>query len=298
MKTRKHLLILFIIIFFTISASTSILLHQDVEDDSGFESTLLRLSGALRVFIVDACWMRMRSHMQEGNESLVLSDARTLLSLQPNSERVRYYLHFHLTFNMPGKAVSEESRAEWYKEGMSIMDEGLAKSPDSFMYNFAMATAFYLRTGKCETFKKVCHERYNKFPIQLAPEFFEKACKINNDIKNFFYYIDSMIDAARFETETKNFSSAATLWSKIYRRRSRWLDGTFEEEFKSAFVEYIIDLNNWCSIMDRIEKGEEVDAGLGKEIKRLQDRIMKNNIIMKDRNCDLNEEAFRFKEKE
>ena len=86
---------------------TGHLVRSDTPLSKNLPDAILRLSGALRVFLVDAFWMRMHGHLREGREDLVLTDARTLLTLEPDSVRVRCFLHEHLIFNMAPKAVTD-----------------------------------------------------------------------------------------------------------------------------------------------------------------------------------------------
>ena len=64
---RKRILLLLAgVLLFSLAAVTSAVLHQVKRPMSDPETGLLRMSGALRVFLVDALWLRMNAHLSEG----------------------------------------------------------------------------------------------------------------------------------------------------------------------------------------------------------------------------------------
>ena len=80
-------------------------LSGDGTDGEEREWTPYHALGVFRVFAVDALWMRMRTHKEEGRDGLVLADARAILKLEPDCDRIRDFLHWHLAFNMARRAT-------------------------------------------------------------------------------------------------------------------------------------------------------------------------------------------------
>ncbi len=283
MKARLRLPVL-LVVFLATAASTSFVLqkrHPPAEDATGL---LLRLSGALRVFIEDGLWMRMRVHQYEGKENLVLSDARTLLLLNPKSDRIRAFLHWHLVFNMARKAATEIERAEWVREGLDLMEVGLAQNPDSPLLNREMGMTFFLRSQAAalvlsatqEQFRRICFERHGAYPVQLAPLFFEKAYETLGDQDTFLFFMTSLLNAASDAAARKAHAEAAALWSKVLEHLSPWLEAFENEEDRAALIQYYRDHKEYCSLMSSTADPAGNETGDAERIRVLRRRIETN----------------------
>lgn len=280
MRSQGFLSIL-ALFFFLVAALTSFLISQGIEAAGETDSMLLRLSGALRVFIIDALWMGLHAHLSEGKESLVLTDARTLLKLEPDSPRIRYFLHWHLTFNMAYKAVTEAERIEWYREGLEIMDEGLTRNPDSSVLNRGMGMTCFLRSGRDEAFQVLCLERYGSYPMQLAPVYFEKAYTVLNDPDTWLFYFTSLLNAAHFEMESEAYGSASRLWQKVLDHLAPWIEMMENESDRKEVKGYYHDLYTYCSLMEGMGTQGGIRTEEMEKIEALRQSIKKN------RYCDI-----------
>lgn len=274
MSKHPFPILLAVSVFLACAMTSSFLLRGRSTTEEDALSLLLRSSGAARVFLVDLLWLRMHAHLGEGNESLVLSDARTLLSLEDRSPRVRTFLHWHLAINMARKAVTESSRAHWIREGLEVMEEGLRKDPDSYILNREMGLTFFVRSGAYETFRRVCRERYENdehvYPEQRAPLFLEKAFRMRRDRDTLLFLLPALVNAAHFETERESFIKAHELWNKVFEYLEPGLQ-TMEEA--QAALDYYENLRSYCALMMQMEKGEELGPKDVKKARDLKQRI-------------------------
>lgn len=175
---------------------------------------LFQAMGAFRVFAEDALWMRMREHQSEGRDGMVLTDARTLLRLDPDSAEVRDFLHWHLAFNMAHRAVSDASRAQWIEEGLDIQHEGLERDPGSVVLNLGLGMTFFMRSEDEGVFSDVCLRRYGKKPVQMAPGYIEKAYSCRPEPETLLFLLQALKKQASFEAEQDNWNMASRLWSR------------------------------------------------------------------------------------
>ncbi len=245
------------------------------------DESLLRLSGALRVFLADAIWLKMRSHFHDGKESLVLSDARTLLYLEPDNPRIRAFLHWHLAFNMARKAVTDESRTEWYREGLDILERGLENDPSSAALNFRMGKTLFFRSGTDDVFRSLCIERCGLYPVQLAPTYLEKAYLAMNDAHSFLFFFNALENAAHFEMKQEAYGAAAKLWKKTVLHATTWIDkiGMEKDGAADELKRYYIDLEKLCALMGRSADGYELGPKEIAEKKRLELKIKENRFF-------------------
>jgi hypothetical protein len=271
MRKRIDLLLAGLLLF-ALAAVTSAVLHQVKRPMSDPETGLLRMSGALRVFLVDALWLRMNAHLSEGNESLVLSDARALVSLDPDNAGLLSFLHWHLAFNMAHKAVDEPSRAEWLREGLEIMDQGLARDPDSHLLNHELGATFYLKSETSPTFDRICLERYGRDPLVLAPLYLERAYSARDELKTLLMLFTALLNAAGHQMALGEHAAAAEQWKKVLHYFPVWIDkldvGPLAE--KEELEGYYTGHHDLCILMDRAQKGE---TGLEPEIRTLEESL-------------------------
>jgi len=188
---------------------------------AGAEHALYRMLGVFRVFAVDALWMRMGGNMSAGRDGLVLSDARTLLSLEPGSDEIRDFLHWHLAFNMANRAVGEASRAQWFEEGLDVQEEGLRIDPDSAVLNFGLGKTLFMLTvsedNNWEIHREVCLRRYGRPPELLAHIYLEKAYERSGDLLTLQFLLQALANAADLEGERGRHGAAAELWAGAAR---------------------------------------------------------------------------------
>jgi hypothetical protein len=194
------------------------------------------------------------------------------VSLDPDNPELRSFLHWHLTFNMAHKAVDEESRAEWYREGLEIMDEGLARTPDDYRLNREMGATLYLKAGTSPGFDALCVRRYGRGPVQLAPVYLEKAFKARPDFTTLLFLYTALLRAAHHAMEAGEYAEAAAQWQKVLEYLPAWFDrmepgGAVEKE---ELTGYYRDQYTYCTLMDRARKGEE---GLEPKIEKLRKRL-------------------------
>lgn len=235
------------------------------------ERSMLRLSGALRVLVMDALWMRMTAHVHEGNERLVLSDARTLLELDPDSPGIRYFLHGYLSFTMARRAVTDEEKARWIDEGFEIMDEGLERDPGSIVLNKGLGLTFFQRTEYGDgIFDRVCMERYGGLPVELAWKRFEKAL---GDPDTLPYFTASLINIARLETDRGAYQAAAERWREVVERLPPWLELIDDPAEAGRFADHCRDMRDYCELMAGHKKDEEIAPADVKKIEELQRRL-------------------------
>ena len=215
---------------------------------------LLRMAGAFRVFVTDALWIRMRAHQSEGREDRVLADARTLLALDPEDDRARAFLHWHLAFNMAAKALDEEERRAWMEEGLEIADEGLARNPGSFALNREVGLSLFTRSacntdprdGAARTFRRLCRERYGAPPVLLAPRFLERAFRARPDGDVRLFLLAALGNAAYYRTARREYGPAAELWGKLLRFLPAPAGGSGLEKEGAALRRYYEALRRWC----------------------------------------------------
>jgi tetratricopeptide (TPR) repeat protein len=251
------------LVFLVVAAVTASLLPVEREQ------SILKASGALRVFVMDALWMRMTAHVHGGNERLVLSDARTLLELDPDSPGIRIFLHSYLSFTMARRAVTEEEKARWIDEGLEILDEGLARDPDSMALNKGLGLTLFHRTEHGdEVFDRVCLERYGHLPVELAWKRFEKALD-DPDVPA--YLAASLINIARFEMDRGDYAEAAERWRQAVERLPPWLELIDDEAEAERLANHCRDLRDYCRLMAR--KDEEMTPGDVKKTEELRRRL-------------------------
>jgi len=200
------------------------------------EHAVYRMLGVFRVFAVDALWMRMGSHMSAGRDGLVLSDARTLLSLESDSDEIRDFLHWHLAFNMANRAVGAASRAQWFEEGLDVQEEGLRRDPDSAVLNRGLGKTLFMLTGREGVKREVCLRRYGLLPEQLAHIYLEKAFEKSREPQTLLFLLQALANAAGIEAEQGRFAAAAGFCDKAVGHAAGLGDYLPAQE-----IEYLID---------------------------------------------------------
>jgi len=178
------------------------------------EQVLFRALGAFRVFAVDALWVRMNDHKEAGRDGLVLSDARTLLALDPDSDGIRDFLHWHLAFNMASRAVSDDARAQWIEEGLDIEEEGLRRNPSSAVLNRGLGMTFFMITERTDVYREVCLRRYGRPPAAMAWVYLEKAWLASRGGRTLLFLLQSLENAALSEEGKGRRDSAARFYEK------------------------------------------------------------------------------------
>ena len=181
---------------------------------AGAEQVLFRALGAFRIFAVDALWVRMNDHKEEGRDGLVLSDARTLLALDPDSDGIRDFLHWHLAFNMASRAVSDDARAQWIEEGLDVEEEGLRRNPSSAVLNCGLGMTLFMITERTDVYREVCLRRYGRPPATMAWVFLERAWLASRDPRTLLFLLQSLENAALSEEEHGRANAAARLFEK------------------------------------------------------------------------------------
>jgi len=189
---------------------------------------LFQAMGAFRVFAIDALWMRMREHQSEGRDGMVLTDARTLLRLDPDSAEVRDFLHWHLAFNMAHRAVSDASRAQWIEEGLDIQHEGLDRDPSSGVLNLGLGLTLFMRSEDEGVFRDVCLRRYGDPPVRLAARYLEKAYSIRPTAQTLLFLLQALKNQAAFEAEQEEWVKAGRLWARAADFAVTGLKGVLE----------------------------------------------------------------------
>ncbi len=178
---------------------------------------LFRAMGVFRVFAVDALWMRMNSHIAAGRDGLVLTDARTLLELEPDSDEIRDFLHWHLAFTMAQRALSDADRAEWIEEGLEIAEEGLERNPDSVVLNRGLGMTLFMITDRQDIYRQVCVDRYGRQPVELAHAYLERAYAGSGDLRTLDFLLRALVNAATFEMDRARPDAARPLWATARR---------------------------------------------------------------------------------
>ncbi|MFH1998114.1 MAG: hypothetical protein ABIK28_00470, partial [Planctomycetota bacterium] len=211
---------------------------------------------------------------------------RTLLALDPESPAIRAFLFQHLAMTMARKAASDPERREWIREGLQIVDEGLALDPESFDLQRAKGLAFFIRTENPDpAFTQVCTQEYHDPPVRLAPACFESALNTRDDMNTRLFLIASLWNAARFEMREKRFTSASEFWKKSLADLPLWLDLMEEPQARNDLEAYYRDLEAYCTLMGQsTNQMEENQAARGKTMKKLKERIMANPY------CELSDE--------
>ncbi len=207
---------------------------------------LYRAMGVFRVFAVDALWMRMNSHIAAGRDGLVLTDARTLLELEPDSDEIRDFLHWHLAFTMAQRALSDADCAEWIEEGLDIEEEGLKRDPDSFVLNRGLGMTFFMITDREDVYRKVCVDRYGRMPVELAHIYLERAYARSGDLRTLDFLLRALVNAATFEMNRAQPGAAQPLWAEA-RRLTEEVSGTFGSDADRGFL---IDLLDFCRMKE------------------------------------------------
>ncbi|MHC4946230.1 MAG: hypothetical protein ACYTG7_24725 [Planctomycetota bacterium] len=254
---RKKLILAAMLCFALAAMSAALLRDKAAQEEEGF-LPLLRMSGALRIFAMDALWLQMSAHLQEGREGLVLSTARTLLSLDPQSPKTRAFLHRHLAFTMARKAAEDMEKEEWIREGLEIVDEALKEYPDSVPLNRALGMSFFVRTEVRDmAFDRVCLERYGRKPVELAPFHLGRACAGEGGERTRLFWIASLMNAAYFEMNRARFAEAARLWQQVLSGLPAWHAWLGEETDRTELVEHYQGLRAYCLEMCRAKKDEE-----------------------------------------
>ena len=200
-----------------------------------------RALGVFRVFAVDALWMRMNSHIAAGRDGLVLTDARTLLELEPDSAEIRDFLHWHLAFTMAQRALSDADRAEWIEEGLDIEEEGLERDPDSFVLNRGLGMTFFMITDREDVYRQVCVDRYGRLPVEMAHVYLERAYAQSGDLRTLDFLLRAPGRAATFEMDGGSVDRAGALWAKARRLTEVVLD-TFSCDAERGFLLDLLDL--------------------------------------------------------
>ncbi len=222
--------------------------ERDLSDDP--DQAVFRALGAFRIFAVDALWMRMSGHVSEGRDGMVLADARTLLKLEPRSSEIRNFLHWHLSFNMALRAISDESRARWFEEGLDIQEEGLLNNPDDPVLNRGLGMTFFMRTGDRGVFRETCLKRYGKLPVQLAHVYLEKAWLESIDEKTLLFLLRALADGAAAEGEKGRYAEAGRLWAKAAEHAAAGLAGQNDRERVDSLLDFYRERAAECRRLD------------------------------------------------
>jgi hypothetical protein len=254
---RRGKLIAAALLCFVLAAAGNLLLRDGKSGEREGFIALLRMSGALRIFAMDVLWLRMSAHLQEGREGLVLSTARTLLTLDPESPRVRIFLHRHLAFTMARKAAGETEREEWIREGLQIMDEALEKEPDCPQLHNGLGFSFFIRTEHpTQAFDKVCLERYGRKPVELAPMHLEKAHVGENRERVTVFWIASLMNAAYHAMESERYAEAARYWERVIDGLPVWQVRVGWEN-DHGMEEHYGELRDYCIERGRLKKEKD-----------------------------------------
>lgn len=287
-RVKKGVLLLILIALFV---TTSVMLRQQADPMRQDGAHFFRMAGAIRVFAMDAIWMRMSAHQQEGNESLVLSDARTLLALDPDSAAIRAFLFRHLAMTMARKAASEVEAQAWIREGLAILDDGLALEEGplpahaAFALHRARGLAFFIRSENPDpAFTQVCESEYGSPPILLAHSALAKALEARDDENTRLFHTASLWNAARFEMRHRRYAHAAELWKKANASLPFWLEAMEAIDTHEELTAFYRDVEAYCALAGEAKKEGENAARHDKTLKELKERIKASRF------CDLTDE--------
>lgn len=257
-----------------VAGTTGLMLDRQRAALPGGTEELLRRSGAVRIFCLDALWMEMNAHLSQGNEGLVLSTARTLLELDPQSDRARCFLFRHLAFTMARKAVTEDESALWISEGFSIMEEALQRDPDAPWIHRELGLALFTRTEYPDAaFSRVCLARTGGAPAEQAPKHLETAWTGLGDEETGLFFTASLLNAARFAMERERYTQAAQYWGQALERMAPWLEGVEDPDERDELLAHYQDLETYCLLMADLKKGKDSGRIDVKKIETLKQRI-------------------------
>jgi len=211
---------------------------RDRSSELDAEGVLFRAIGVFRVFAVDALWVRMSTHQRAGRDDLVLSDARALLKLEPHSEKIRDFLHWHLAFNMANRALDEASEAQWFELGLDIQEEGLRRNPESVTLNRGLGMTLFMISDRQGPKRRVCHERYGVSPEQLAWSHLERSYQGRPEPRVLLFLIQALENGAAAEMALGADRQAERLWTKALRRSDKDLRALLGDEEVAEMVAY------------------------------------------------------------
>jgi|GEM_PF-3429178 len=231
---------------------------QAAEGGGTDRQILYRALGVFRVFAVDALWMRMNSHIAAGRDGLVLTDARTLLELEPDSDEIRDFLHWHLAFTMAQRALSDSDCAEWIDEGLQIQEEGLERNPQSAVLNRGLGMTFFMITEREGVYRQVCLDRYGRLPVELAHIYLERAYAQSGDLRTLDFLLRALVNGATFEMERNRAGAAQPLWEKagrLIKEASAILGSDGDGAFLDDLLEFCRGKETECAELQK--SGEE-----------------------------------------
>jgi tetratricopeptide (TPR) repeat protein len=87
--------------------------------------------GALRPLVVDALFLRAEALRRRGKPEEVASLYRRVLEVEPGSEEARDFLAATEAYDLRAVAATDAERVRWFRAALHLVDEGLARDPDS-----------------------------------------------------------------------------------------------------------------------------------------------------------------------
>jgi len=140
------------------------------------------LLGGLRVFIVDALWMKVIDHQESGDFHEVVLTAELIADLQPTYVNVWEYLNWLMSVQIPSEEKNIQTQIQWIKVGLSYIQKGIIRNPDSAKLYLAYARTVYERMGlhhERNIERYYILRRNGEDPLPMAREFVLKAIKAN-----------------------------------------------------------------------------------------------------------------------